>query len=160
MIELIDAHAHLNEIEALDADLAEARRAGVGQVVAMGMEMASNEQNLRLAAQYAGQVWPALGYHPWSLEAEKVTATLDQIREYLPRCVALGEVGLDYKVRVPKKLQQEVFATPVSYQGRPSRPVDLLQTLEHLSRIKQIPMEEAALATAANARRFYDLPQS
>ncbi len=242
---LIDAHAHLNEIEALGEALAEARRVGVAQVVAMGMEMLSNEQNLHLAAQYPGQVRPALGYHPWSLEAERVDATLAHIRQHLPQCVALGEVGLDYKVKVPKKLQQEVFArlleiaaeqdkpavvhcrfshrrahamvraaglrravfhwysgpldvldailadgycisttpalayspphraaaqhapldrilvetdTPVRYQGRPSRPADLLQTIEQLSRLKQIPMEETARTTAGNARRFYDLP--
>jgi TatD DNase family protein len=242
---LIDAHAHLNEIAALDEALAEAHRVGVAQVVAMGMEMHSNERNLLLALQYPGRVWPAMGYHPWSLAAEWVDATLSQIRKNLSRCVALGEVGLDYKVKIPKKFQQEVFArlleiaaeqdkpvvvhcrfshrrahamvrgaglrravfhwysgpldvldailadghcisttpalayspphraaaqhapldrilvetdTPVRYQDRPSRPADLLHTIEQLSQIKQIPMEETARITAANARRFYDLP--
>ncbi|MBR9982769.1 MAG: TatD family hydrolase [Desulfatitalea sp.] len=60
-----------------------------------------------MGQRFPGQVWPAIGYHPWSLAAEEVAAT--QIRSHLSRCVALGEVGLDYKVKVSKTLQHEVF---------------------------------------------------
>ncbi|RJQ70838.1 MAG: TatD family deoxyribonuclease [Desulfobacteraceae bacterium] len=242
---LVDAHAHLNEIEQIDQVLADARRVGVTRVVAVGMDRDSNETTLALASRFPGQVWPAVGYHPWSLRPDTVEDTLAHIRANLSRCVALGEVGLDYKAKVKKNFQKEVFErllvlavehdkpaiihcrfshqrahsmvrsagvrqavfhwysgpaqvlemlladgyhisvtpalaysephraaaelapltrilvetdTPVSYQGRVSRPADLLQTIAWLSRIKQMPEEEVAAVTARNARLFYAIP--
>jgi len=43
---------------------------------------------------------------------------------------------------------------PVEYQGKASEPADLLTTLTHLSRIKELPIEEAARITTANAKAF------
>jgi TatD DNase family protein len=120
---LIDAHAHLNDLEGIDEVLRQARAAGVHHVVAVGMDHASNEQTLALAQLFPGQVWPAVGYHPWSLQAEQVPGTLEQIRTHLDRCVALGEVGLDYKVKVPKPLQHDVFASLLDIAVQQDRPV-------------------------------------
>jgi len=98
---LIDAHAHLHEVEGIDKALRHARTAGVHHVVAVGMDLSSNDKTLAMARRFPGQVWPAVGYHPWSLEAQQVQATLEQVQRHLSDCVALGEVGLDYKVEVP-----------------------------------------------------------
>lgn len=45
--------------------------------------------------------------------------------------------------------------SPVVYQGKVSEPADLLITVRELSRIKNIPLEEAARITALNAESFY-----
>jgi TatD DNase family protein len=106
---LVDAHAHLNEIALIDPVLADARRAGVAQVVAVGMDLDSNRRTLALAERFPGQVLPAIGYHPWSIRPEALESTLQHIDAELGRCIAMGEVGLDYKTKVNKKLQQAVF---------------------------------------------------
>ncbi len=107
---LIDTHAHLNEIEDVEAALHRARRAGVSKIVAIGMDLESNRRTLELAARFPGDVYAAIGYHPWSIEAEQVDANLAFIEENLPHCVALGEIGLDYRAKAKKPLQWEVLA--------------------------------------------------
>ena len=107
---MIDGHAHLSEIEELAGPIARAKRAGVAQILAVGMDMASNRRTLALAEQYGGMVLPAIGYHPWNIKIEEMEATLAHMDAHLGRCVAVGEVGLDYKIKVKKALQREVFA--------------------------------------------------
>lgn len=107
---LIDTHAHLNEIEDVEAALRRARQAGVSRVVAIGMDRESNRRTLELAAQFPGVVHPAIGYHPWSIEAAQVDQELAFIAANLGCCVALGEIGLDYRAKAKKPLQWEVLA--------------------------------------------------
>jgi TatD DNase family protein len=47
--------------------------------------------------------------------------------------------------------------SPVAYQGVPSTPAQVLRTLEELSKIKGVQIEEAALKTTQNARNFFGL---
>ena len=107
---MIDGHAHLSEMEKIAGTIERARAAGVAQILAVGMDMASNRRTLALAEEYSGTVLPAIGYHPWSIQAKEMDATLAHMDEHLRHCVAVGEVGLDYKVKVKKALQWEVFA--------------------------------------------------
>jgi len=46
--ELIDGHAHLNEIDDIEAALKRAAAAGVARIVAVGMDIASNRRILKL----------------------------------------------------------------------------------------------------------------
>jgi TatD DNase family protein len=77
--------------------LARARAVGVGAVVAVGSEPASNAAVLRLAREHR-DVLPALGCHPERLEltAADVDAVEAQVTEHRPQVVALGEVGLPW----------------------------------------------------------------
>jgi TatD DNase family protein len=122
---MIDGHAHLNEIEDVDVALARARKAGVTAIVAVGMDVASNRATLELHRRFLHLVYPALGYHPWSITAEGIEENLAFIREHLAGCVALGEVGLDYQAKVKKKLQQEVLAALLELAARENKPVIL-----------------------------------
>jgi TatD DNase family protein len=120
---LVDAHAHLDQVPDTAQALHEARRVGISQVIAVGMARDSNQTTLALAEQFSGRVLPAIGYHPWSIRADELEATLTHIRNDLGRCIALGEVGLDYKVKVDKKLQQDVFAQLLSLAVEFDKPV-------------------------------------
>ena len=120
---MIDGHAHLNEIEDVDAALARAQDAGVTGIVAVGMDLASNQSTLELHRRFSHLVYPAVGYHPWSITPEGIETNLAFIREHLAGCVALGEVGLDYQAKVKKKLQQEVFAALLELAAREAKPV-------------------------------------
>jgi TatD DNase family protein len=46
---------------------------------------------------------------------------------------------------------------PEKYQGKVSEPAMLIETIEYLSRIKNMPPLEAGCITAANALSFYGL---
>ena len=120
---LIDAHVHLNAVDSPHMALKNAQAAGVAALVAVGMDLESNRRNLELARQHPGTVYPALGYHPWSIRLPEVDATLDYIQRHVLSCVAIGEIGLDYKVKVKKALQQEIFAGMLQIAAANRRPV-------------------------------------
>lgn len=122
---LIDGHAHLNELDDPGAALAEARDAGVGAIIAVGMDIRSNQAILALAASHPTFVYPAIGYHPWEIRGEEIEETLAFLEGHLPRCVALGEVGLDYRARVKKDRQREVFEKIIALAVRSDKPMIL-----------------------------------
>jgi len=111
---LIDAHAHLNELEELEQDLEEARQQGVSAIVGVGMDLHSNQRILSAAEENPGFVFPAIGYHPWEIKKQEINETLAFVEENIERCVAIGEVGLDYKAKVKKRLQKDVFSEMIN----------------------------------------------
>jgi TatD DNase family protein len=122
---MIDGHAHLNEIEDVDGALARAQEAGITGIVAVGMDVASNQATLELHRRFPHLVYPAMGYHPWSIIPESIADNLAFTREHLAGCVALGEVGLDYQAKVKKKVQQEVLAQLLEIAAGENKPVNL-----------------------------------
>lgn len=107
--QVIDTHAHLDELPDSRETIEEARSAGVAGIIAVGQDIASNEKTLEISSQHPGFVYPAVGYHPWRLNDNDHDNTLAYIDEKLANCVALGEVGLDYKAKTKKKIQKAVF---------------------------------------------------
>jgi len=106
---LVDCHAHLDELDDVPEALEEAKEAGVKGIIGVGVNVDSNKRILKIAEENHGYVYPALGYHPWQMKEEEVKENLSFIREHVDECVALGEIGLDYKVKVKKDLQWSVF---------------------------------------------------
>ena len=72
---LIDTHVHLDQIESVERVIQTALQAEIRVIIAVGMDNASNNKILELADQFAGMVYPAIGYHPWSIEADEVEDT-------------------------------------------------------------------------------------
>jgi TatD DNase family protein len=126
MYRLIDTHAHLDEIEGLEPVLAGAKSAGVIAIVAVGSDLESNQKVLRLAGLYQDFVYPALGFHPWSIEASAIDTNLEFIESHIDEAVAIGEVGLDYhkklRARVDKDLQKRVFGEVLGIAGAHKKP--------------------------------------
>ena len=119
---LVDCHAHLDELDDLSEALQEAKTAGVKGIIGVGVNVDSNKRILKIAEQNYGYVYPALGYHPWQMREEEVKDNLSFIREHVGECLALGEIGLDYKVKVKKELQWNVFEELLDIafeQGKP-----------------------------------------
>ncbi len=52
----------------------------------------------------------SLGIHPWDVR-ENYHASIEQVKQSVlhPRCVAIGETGLDYFIKTDKELQKQVF---------------------------------------------------
>ena len=116
MYNLIDTHAHLDELKNLGLALEEAKKIGIIAVVAVGSNNKSNIRTLEISQVHRHFVYPALGLHPWEL-ANLGTLEIDDNLRFIERniasAVAVGEIGLDYDKRVvkvaSKKLQQEVL---------------------------------------------------
>jgi TatD DNase family protein len=116
MLNLIDTHCHLDQIENIDAALEEAKKVGVEAIIAVGTDLKSNIKNLEIAKNTQNiKVFAALGIHPTEIIEEEVEDTLKFIRENILKAKAIGEIGLDYwhkkvkKDKEAKDKQKSVF---------------------------------------------------
>jgi TatD DNase family protein len=120
---LVDGHAHLEELDDLPESLQEAKAAGVRGIIAVGMDIESNKKVLEIADANPGYVYPALGYHPWEIKEGEAGTNLSFIRDHVEECIALGEIGLDYKIKVKKELQWKVFGGLLEIALESNKPV-------------------------------------
>jgi len=125
---LIDSHAHLEDIEPLEAAVADARQAGVIAVIAVGSGYESNKKTLELAREYSGFIYAALGFHPWNL-TEDIERNLGFIEDNISKAAAMGEIGLDYhkkvRERADKAVQKDVFMRLLGIAERHHKPVSV-----------------------------------
>ena len=143
---VIDTHAHLDELPDPETAIKEAQEGGVVGIVAVGQDIASNQKTLEIADQHPGFVFPAVGYHPWRLNSDKDGETLSYIDAHLPQCVALGEVGLDYKAKTKKKAQKAIFVEILAVAKKHDKPVCLHCRYSHETVYRMV--KEAGLEKA------------
>lgn len=96
---LIDSHCHL-DFEALAADIdgvmARAAAAGVSGMVTISTHVEKFSTYAGIAERYEN-VWCSVGTHPHHADEELHIQVDDLIRlSAHPRCIAIGEAGLDY----------------------------------------------------------------
>ncbi|HEV7345267.1 MAG TPA: TatD family hydrolase [Devosia sp.] len=96
---LIDSHCHL-DFEALaddlDGVLARASAAGVSGMVTISTHVEKFSTYVAIAERFEN-VWCSVGTHPHHADQELHIAVDDLVRlSAHPRCVAIGEAGLDY----------------------------------------------------------------
>ena len=107
-----DTHAHYDS-GAFNADreeiLAALPEAGVALIVNPGCEVRSSETAIALAERFP-HVWAAVGIHPEDM-ADMSDGDLDKIEQLSkhPRCVAVGEIGLDYYWDASRKEEQKAL---------------------------------------------------
>ncbi|MCD7728966.1 MAG: TatD family hydrolase [Clostridia bacterium] len=107
-----DVHCHLTggEYGDISALIKSVNDAGVGLVITAGFDIPSSEQGAALAEKY-GCVYFTAGFHPTELKKYR-QGDLDIIKDLCghPKCVALGEIGLDYHYPdTDKPFQKEMF---------------------------------------------------
>ncbi|MBP5282876.1 MAG: TatD family hydrolase [Lachnospiraceae bacterium] len=96
---IFDTHAHYDD-KAFDEDreelVAKLPSAGVGRVVNVGSTYQSCEACLALADKYE-HVYATVGVHPSETE-EMTEEKFEELKKKCmhPKCVAVGEIGLDY----------------------------------------------------------------
>jgi len=122
-VKLIDTHAHLDEVPDLEGALKRAQDAGIQAVVGVGTDLESNEKILRLAERFPHFVLPAVGLHPWRLDGADLDAQVRFLEKELSRCVALGEVGLDFAIPTPREKQEEALRRLLTLAFREKKPV-------------------------------------
>lgn len=130
MFEVIDTHAHLDEIADLEAVIERAKAAGVAAVVAVGVDYPSNNRVMEIAGKHRGFIFPALGMHPQNIGAPaEVERNLHFIEDHADGAVAVGEIGLDYHKRTlggaSKDVQKAVLRDVLGIARRRGRPVSI-----------------------------------
>jgi TatD DNase family protein len=126
---LIDSHCHLDDYDDLPAVLERTRAAGVGRMLAIGIGdgPATMHRALELARAHP-QIWASAGIHPQEAHQatpewlEKLAAMVDD-----PRCIAVGEIGLDYYHADNPAIatQQEAFVAQMKIAVAARKPITI-----------------------------------
>jgi TatD DNase family protein len=115
---VIDSHCHLDFpdfAEELDAVIARARAAGVERMVTISTRVAYGEAYRALAERF-DEVYFSIGTHPHQA-AEEVETDAAAIRRFAahPKCVAIGEAGLDHHYDyAPRAVAERVFRAQIA----------------------------------------------
>lgn len=122
---MIDSHTHIDQCEGTPAELVErAVAAGVRKMLTVGTDGASCRAALALAEDFP-QVWAAIGRHP-NYARGFDDADLAELRALAahPRCVAVGETGLDfYRDYCPRSDQERAFSAQIALARETSKPL-------------------------------------
>jgi TatD DNase family protein len=124
---LVDSHCHLDfpDFGAERADvIARAKAAGVGMMVTISTRVRRFEQ-VRAIAEAHPEVWCSIGTHPHNAgEEDGISADELVALSRHPRCVAIGEAGLDYFYdKAPRDAQARGFRTHIEAARRTGLPL-------------------------------------
>jgi TatD DNase family protein len=120
---IIDTHCHLDDAryqEDVEEVIEEAKRHGVQKYIIPGADPSTLQRAVEIADRYEG-VYFSVGVHPY--DAKVYDRSFLEPFVTHPKCVAIGECGLDY-FRLPKeaeaieeekRLQKEVFIDQVKW---------------------------------------------
>ena len=122
-----DTHAHYDS-GAFNADrfeiLGSMPDAKVGLIVNPGCDLESSKTAIELAERF-DFVYAAVGWHPEDMDklTDKAYAELERLAEH-PKCLAIGEIGLDYYWDDTHKAEQkELFKRQIELAIRLNKPV-------------------------------------
>ncbi len=114
---LIDSHCHLDFPDFADdmnGTIERAAAAGVGRMITISTSAAKYDGYRAIAERY-DNVWFSTGTHPHRAH-EEPDVTVDEIlrRAEHPKCIAIGEAGLDYHYdKSPRDVAAKVFRTHI-----------------------------------------------
>lgn len=139
---IFDTHAHYDDErfkDYLDELLTALNKSGVGGIITCGCDLDSSLKALKIAEEY-DYIFAAAGIHPGNMENADEISEIEKLFSH-KKCVAIGEVGLDYYWTTDNKpLQQEVFKNQLELSRNYDLPVivhdreahfDTLEILKH-----------------------------
>ena len=124
----IDTHCHINDEDygSVEKLISNIETAGVKKIISVGFDLASSEYCKDLSEKYDAVYFTA-GFHPTELKNFK-DSDLEKIEELAghKKCVAIGEIGLDYHYEdTDKELQNRVFSAQLALAKRLNMPVQI-----------------------------------
>lgn len=127
-MKFIDVHCHLDggHYGDLSALLTKIKAAGVEKVIAVGFDLNSSEFCENLAGRH-NMCYFTAGFHPTELKNYR-DGDLEKIAELArgEKCVAIGEIGLDYHYPdTDKRLQRRIFAEQLLLADKLGLPVQI-----------------------------------
>ena len=124
---IFDTHAHYDD-EAFDSDreslILSLKDRGVVGIVSCGCDIASTVANQNLSHRF-DDFYFAAGFHPENLEDFSVE-DLEKLEPFFAdeKCVAVGEIGLDYHwMNSTKEKQRELFVAQIELANAKGLPV-------------------------------------
>ncbi len=128
---IIDTHCHLDD-KRYEDDLEEvfqsAKNRGVEKFIIPGADPKSLKRAVEISQKYSN-VYFAVGVHPYDAK----NYNRSYLEEFVthPKCIAIGECGLDYfrlpdileDIEVEKKLQKEVFKDQILWAKELKKPL-------------------------------------
>jgi len=120
---LVDAHAHLDLLDGAPEAIRKAISKGILAVIGVSMGAESMDRTMILKEAFPQIVLPAFGLHPWQIEKEDLAETLGRLEENLRHGAAVGEIGLDYRIKTRKALQKKVFQKQLDLAKEKALPV-------------------------------------
>lgn len=129
-LRMIDSHCHLDDYEDLGAILERASAAGVLALLAIGIGDGPSTMHraLEIARAHHGEptIFASAGIHPQEA-ANATPKALARLRESVadPRCIAAGEIGLDYyHAENPDiAVQQAAFVAQMRIASEEGKPI-------------------------------------
>lgn len=97
MAKIFDTHSHYDDIkfdEVRDELLSSLESRNVGKVITCGVDMPSSLRSKKLAEKY-DYIYFAAGIHPENMDEACNTDFIKEMSRH-EKCVAVGEIGLDY----------------------------------------------------------------
>lgn len=127
MTQIFDTHAHYDD-EAFDEDREELLemlpQKGIAKVVNVGASLSSCKRTIELMNRY-DYIYGAIGVHP-NETAELTEESFEWLRQQcqLEKCVAVGEIGLDYYWDEPEReIQKSWFVRQLNLAKELKKPV-------------------------------------
>lgn len=128
---IIDTHCHLDDDrynEDIEEVLENARQQGVEKFIIPGADPKTLQRAVDLAEKYEG-VYFAVGVHPYDAEHYD-RVSLKRFVSH-PKCIAIGECGLDYfrlpdtedEIAKEKAMQKEVFIDQILWAKEVKKPL-------------------------------------
>lgn len=166
MLEWIDSHAHLQHKFPFTAEqyVENARQAGVRRIITVAAEPDSLDTVRDLAEQFPN-IYFTTGIHPHeaSLFTDALESKMDVLRRH-SKCVAIGEIGLDYFYKHSKPDEQIAslkrqlalaiaWKKPVVIHSRDAEP-DLLQCLTDYANQCHLPQGPGVIHCFSGSAEF------
>ncbi|MDC3312076.1 TatD family hydrolase [Alphaproteobacteria bacterium] len=127
-VPIIDSHAHLDYpklIDQLDDVIRRASDANVKKIISIGVKLSKSSDVQAIAEKYENVFFSA-GIHPHEASSELDACNLNAIIEAAthPKCVAIGEAGLDYFYQyAPRQKQQDSFRVQIEAARKLNLPI-------------------------------------
>ena len=159
---IIDTHIHLDDEryrEDLDEVLERAKQGGVERYIIPGADITTLERAVELAEQYES-IYFSVGIHPYDKEQYDEEALEQYINH--PKCVAVGECGLDYfrlegsdeEIAEDKALQKEIFVAQIALAKRYKKP--LIIHIRNASHDSKVILQENNAAEVGGVLHCYN----
>ena len=128
---IVDTHCHLDDSrynEDIEEVLSHAKQSGVEKFIIPGADPSTLERAVALSEKYDA-VYFAVGVHPY--DAKNYDKAYLEKFVHHPKCVAIGECGLDYfrlpesedEIEKEKAMQKEVFVAQILWAKEMKKPL-------------------------------------
>lgn len=119
---MIDTHCHLTKrfFEKPKEVVARAKENGVEKIICIGTNLEDSFEAIEIANKF-DEVFASVGIHPDSPSPSASDWSKFEKLINLPKVVAIGETGLDFKVGLPN--QQEIFIKQIELAKKHDKPL-------------------------------------